>query len=217
MIVMVSNHSGTEVGYLAGRYPGALGHLYSPGGQRGPYRFLPYALDNGAFPAYLAGQPWQPEPWRELLRWAAWSMQAPLWSLVPDVVADREATLRAWSIYLPEVQRWGFRPAFAVQDGMTFKDIPDDAAVLFIGGSDEFKDEAIGPWCRRFPGRVHVGRVTTADRLLRCYRAGAVSVDGNRWFTKNVRVRRGGGGGGQQAELVKFIEETHGRRQEVAA
>lgn len=84
---------------------------------------------------------------------------------------------------------------------MTFDDIPDDDCVLFLGGTTEWKDDAIGPWCARFPGRVHVGRVNNADRLLRCYHHGAISVDGTGWFHRAVRSN-------QLAQLVRFVKET---------
>lgn len=34
---MPSNQTGISMGWLAGRYPGMLGHLYSPGAQVGPF------------------------------------------------------------------------------------------------------------------------------------------------------------------------------------
>lgn len=48
MIVMPANSSGWFWHSLA-RETGRLGHLYSPGGQRGPWPWFPYALDNGAY------------------------------------------------------------------------------------------------------------------------------------------------------------------------
>jgi hypothetical protein len=200
-MVMVSNQTGFEWGYLAGQYPGALGHLYSPGAQRGPWDFMPYALDNGAFPAWEKGKQFDFTAWRLLLNWGRLQQLRPLWAAVPDVVTDREATLAAWGIYEGEVLAAGMRPAFVVQDGMTFADVPSASCVLFIGGSTEWKDAAIEPWCRRFPGRVHVGRVNNADRLLRSYRAGAISVDGTGWWHK-----------AQKAELMQFLRETHQAR-----
>ena len=207
MMTMVSNRSGIEVGFLAGKYPGALGHLYSPRGERGPYPFMPYALDNGAWPAFLNGQEWSEPEWRRLLNWAALSGQAPLWSIVPDVVGNRDATIARWREYVPTVRAYKFRPAFALQDGMTFADVPDSECVLFLGGSTEWKEANIAPWCAEFPGRVHVGRVNTWRRLWLCYQSGAVSVDGTGWFTKK---------GGQAAELLKFIEHLATVRKEAA-
>lgn len=161
MIVMVSNDCGIEAGLLAGRHPGRIGHLYSPGGQRGPWPEIPFGLDNGAWSAHKNGREWDSAEWRELLRWSLLSGHRALWAVVPDVVGDRAATLRLWLQYAAEVRRLGFRPALAVQDGMTFDDVPDDDAVLFLGGSTEWKENAIAPWCARFPGRVHVARVNS--------------------------------------------------------
>jgi hypothetical protein len=200
-MVMVSNQTGIEVGYLAAVHPGRIGHLYSPGGERGPWPYVPYALDNGAWPAFKNGQPWSEPEWRRLLNWAALSGQQPLWCIVPDVVGDRAGTLALWPRFAPEVRRFGWRPAFALQDGMTFDDVPDAECMLFLGGSTEWKEAAIGPWCERFPGRVHVGRVNNWDRLMACYRAGAVSVDGTGWFHKAKRSD-------QRRDLRRFLEGT---------
>jgi hypothetical protein len=90
MTIMIANRTGVEVGYLAATYPGLLGHLYSPGAaKQGPYEFLPYALDKGAFSAWEKRRPWNASEWRLLLYWAALSGQRPLWALVPDMVADQ--------------------------------------------------------------------------------------------------------------------------------
>jgi hypothetical protein len=199
MLIMVSNRTGIEIGLLAARYPGRIGHLYSPGGQRGPWTEVPYALDNGAWTAFLRGRAWDEARWRALITWALMSGCPPLWALVPDVVADRQRTLERWTLFSPLVRQSGLRPAFAVQDGMTFDDVPSDDCVLFLGGSTAWKVAAIEPWCRRFPGRVHVARVNTAARLIKCWRAGAISVDGTGWFRKKSA---------QDSELRKFLRET---------
>jgi hypothetical protein len=205
MMVMVSNHTSFEFGHLATAHPGRIGHLYSPGGQRGPWPFMPYALDNGAYGAHKNKSAWDVREWRELLRWAALSGQKPLWALVPDVVEDRQATIDHWWRYVDEVRAYGFRTAFAVQDGMHFGDVPMTADVVFLGGSTEWKEAAIEVWCKRFPGQVHVGRVNNWDRLVRCWRAGAVSVDGTGWYHKSARSN-------QRGELLKFIKETEAQQ-----
>ncbi len=203
MLIMMSNATGIEIGLLAMRYPRRIGHLFSPGAQRGPWAEIPYALDNGAWPAFLHGTEWNEAEWLALLRWAALAGILPLWALVRDVVGDRDATLRAWEQYEPIVRGFGFRRGFAVQNGMTFGDVPDAECMLFIGGDDKFKDAAIGPWCAEFPGRVHVGRVTGWDRLVRSWRAGAVSVDGNGWYRKGRSATNS-----QANDLRKFLRET---------
>lgn len=202
MIVMVSNQTGIEVGILAERYTGRVGHMYSPGGERGPWRELPHALDNDAWPAAKNKRPRKVDAHRRMLNWSLLSGIPPLWALVPDVVADRDATLHDWDVYAPAMAGMGFRLAFAAQDGMTFDDVPNSECVVFLGGSTAWKDKAIKPWCERFPGRVHVGRVNGMPRLLAAWHAGAISVDGTGWFHK------GRGYGSQAADLRQFLRET---------
>jgi hypothetical protein len=196
VIVMPSNNNGLRVGYLAGKYPGRLGHLYSPGGQRGPYGFMPYALDNGAFGG---GDAWKPEPWVALLEWARLSGQAPRWVLVPDVVGSKSETLERWHEFAPIARQFGWPLAFAVQDGMNILDVPKGTSVVFVGGSTEWKWRTAPSWCKAFP-RVHIGRVNTFRRLRMAESYGAESVDGTGWTR---------GDQSQWDGLVAFLEGNH--------
>jgi hypothetical protein len=200
MMVMPANNTGAWVGYLAGRYEGAMGHLYSPGAQTGPFPFLPYALDNGAFGAFKNGTQWDVHAWRGLLGWSQMSGQRPLWALVPDVVGDKAGTLDAWHRHAGEVISSGMRPAFAVQDGMLPEDVPDEADVIFIGGSTEWKWATAGMWCAAFP-HVHIGRVNTLRWLRVAAAHGAKSVDGTGWFRGDKAQRDG---------LRQFLAEQAG-------
>jgi hypothetical protein len=186
---MVTNSCAAYTHHWATAYPDRLGHLYSPGGQRGPWRWLPFALDSGAWSAHLNGTPFDGDAYRALLEWGAGAQsglppkrQAPLFAVVPDVVSDREGTLESWNRWAGEVAAYNFRPAMAVQDGMTPDDVPAEAEVIFVGGSTAFKWSTMETWCNAFPGRVHVGRVNTYKRLRQCQDAGAVSCDGTGWF-----------------------------------
>lgn len=181
MVIMPANCTGAWVGYLAGRYEGQLGHLYSPGAQRGPFPFLPYALDNGAYGAFTSKEPWDVHAWRALLGWAQGCGQRPLWALVPDAVGQKAATIDLWHQYAAEVKASGFRPAFAVQDGMLPEDVPADAEVIFVGGGTDWKWATAGMWCAAFPW-VHIGRVNTLRWLRVAAKHGARSVDGTGWF-----------------------------------
>ncbi len=132
-----------------------------------------------------------------MLAWSLMQGIPPRFALVPDVVGDRDATLRDWDAYAPGMRAMGFRLGFAAQDGMTFGDVPDADCVVFLGGR---RMEGRGsPWCTAFPGRVHVGRVNAMPRLIAAWRAGAVSVDGTGWFHKT---------GSQANDLRKFLRET---------
>lgn len=207
MRILLSNNTGGPVHWLAGRFPGWVGHLFSPGGQRGPYRYLPYALDNGAYGAFANKTEWDEPAWVRLLEWAKHSGQAPEWVLVPDVVGDKDGTLRNWDRYAPAAKRYGWPLAFAVQDGMTPLDVPADAQVVFVGGSTEWKWETMSLWAFFFP-RVHVGRVNSGHRLAQCYLEGVESVDGTGW----VRA----GWGRQWCQLLAFLE-SHYRETKPAA
>lgn len=202
MVVMSANNSGVWIGWLAGRFPGSIGHLYSPGGQRGPYPFIPYALDNGAYGVHLNGGEWEPTAWEALLDWAHVQSYAPQWVLVPDVVGSRCGTLKAWVNFYPTAKRYGWPIAFAVQDGMSKSDAPKQADIIFVGGSTQWKWATLPVWCAHFP-RVHVGRVNTFRRLVQCERAGAESADGT-GFTR--------GGPERLDDLVRFMEEQNGAR-----
>lgn len=198
MIVMLANNTGIRTGYLAGKYSGKIGHLISPGSERGPFEFINYSLDNGAF----RPQGFQAEPWLKLLEWAKLSGQAPSWVLVPDVVGDRDGTLANWREYSPVAARYGWPLAFAVQDGMEARDVPRNAEVIFVGGSTFWKWRTVSEWCKAFQ-RVHVGRVNVYRRLWECHDAGAESVDGTGWMRGDQRQYRG---------LCAYLAESTGEK-----
>lgn len=181
MRVMPSNNGKALIHYWAGAYPGLLGHLYGLDGFRGPFPWLPYALDNGAFPAFTKGKAWDSGGFLRLLDRAAAAQQAPLWVAVPDVVADRRATLSAWELWAPRVRGYGWPLAFVVQDGMKPADVPADADVVFVGGTTTWKRRTVPMWCREFT-RVHVGRINTERWLWYCDHHGAESCDGTGWM-----------------------------------
>jgi hypothetical protein len=175
MMVMVSNLSGGGFHYLAGRFPGQLGHLYSPGGWRNPIHWFPYALDNGAFKGFD-----EVAFFAHLDKAKAAAIQ-PMWVAVPDVLGDRPGTLARWDEYLDRVAAYGWDLAFVVQDGMTVADVPKRANLIFIGGSMEWKLKTLSMWGAEYP-RVHAGRINTERLLWLCYDAGVESVDGTGWW-----------------------------------
>lgn len=175
---MIANNTGAEARRLFNAFPDRLGHIYSPGGWREPWGT--YALDNGAFVAWTSGQLFDEAKFLKLCNRAKLAA-APAWVAVPDVVTEREATLANWRQWHPKLEPFGWPLAFVVQNGMTPIDVPHDAAVIFVGGSTEWKWETVAMWCAHFP-RVHVGRVNTERLLWQAHRAGAESCDGSGWF-----------------------------------
>ena len=196
MIVMPANNRGMVIGWLAGRFPGCIGHLYSPGGLARLYDFIPFALDNGKFPVWAAGKEWDEAAFIGMLDRVVAVGGRPKWVLVPDVVADRDGTLREWDRWCVRMQSYGWPLAFAVQDGMTAEDVPSEASVVFVGGSTDWKRRTLHDWCDAFD-RVHVGRINTDKWLWECHEAGAESCDGTGWMRGCER---------QFAGLVKFLE-----------
>lgn len=202
MLVMPANNTGIQVGYLAGRYPGMIGHLYGPGGACGPFGFMPYGLENGRYPAWEKKREWDRGAFVALLDRYRYCGHRPLWAAVPDVVTDRAATLASWAEWVPLLRPYGFPLAFVVQDGMAAADVPAAADVVFVGGSTEWKWRTLRRWCADFP-RVHVGRVNGYSGLWQCHDAGAESCDGTGWFRGDQQQLDG---------LYRYLAEASGER-----
>lgn len=198
MIVMPTNNSGIQIGYLAGKYQGRIGWLLSPDGWRKPPSWMPYALDNGAFSAWLNKREWDEQAFIDLLDRTRAHIR-PLWVAVPDVVADAEATKARWPRWAQRIRDITNVPlAFVVQDGMTVADLPEDADVLFVGGSTEWKWRNLKMWTAAHP-RVHVGRVNSERLLWMAHDAGAESCDGTGWMR---------GGEERLAGLQNYLQKT---------
>jgi hypothetical protein len=211
---MVSNNAGGLVHYLAGRYPGKIGWLIGTNCWKEPRRWLPYAIDNGKFSAWGKDQAfggnvdmgkveWTEELFFNLLDRCVLCRYKPLWVSVPDEVGNPEQTLYLWDLYEKRIRDYGWPLAFVVQDGMSPKDVPKSAEVVFLGGSTEWKWRNAALFGAVFP-RIHVGRVNWVDKLEFCDRLGAESCDGTGFF-------RGGEDCQQSEQLQEFIA---GRRRD---
>lgn len=191
MMIMPSNNSSRIVHYFAGKYPGKIGHLFSPKGWFIPQYYMPYALDNGCFTN------WDEFAFFEMLR-RTYGLHKPLWVCCPDAVADAELTFKRWTNYSKRILDLNFRIAFVVQDGMEPQDIPKEAYAVFVGGSTDWKlknaEKFIGktPW-------FHIGRVNTIKRINWAKRIGADSVDGTGFFR---------GKGKQYRDFLEYYEKV---------
>jgi len=188
MIVMPSNNTGFECGYIAGKHQGRIGHLMSVDKLTAPRLDIPWALDNGVFGAWNGGREWQEEPFYKYLEtYAGWN---PLWVVVPDWVGDKKRTLELWDYHSSTVSGFGVPLAIAVQDGMTPTDVPKNADVIFVGGTTSWKWRNLKMWTENFP-RVHVGRVNTYRLLWMAHEVGAESCDGTGWFRGDRKQLQG--------------------------
>ncbi len=153
---------------------GLLGQMVTPDAGNCVTPGAAWALDNGCFNAR-----WTPKKWlAELDR----HKDTPkcLFAVVPDVVADAEATDAMWRRWVSAVRRRGYRCAYVAQDGCG--DIPADAQVVFLGGTTEWKlgadARAIAEMTKASGRWLHMGRVNTLNRLRRAVSLGCDSVDG---------------------------------------
>ncbi len=188
MIVMPSNNSNAHK--LARYHPGQVGLLIGPGGWRDP-RGLPYALDNGRYAVWRRGKTWDEAAFFALLDKAS-KAGGSRWVVVPDVPTDADATFHEWDLWAPRLEPYGIPLAMAAQDGMTPGAIQRNAspAVVFVGGTPEWKRRMLWGWCRNF-SRVHVGAINSPRWLWECHKAGAESCDGTGWYRGDRAQLRG--------------------------
>ena len=177
------DNTGFMCGWIAGKYDGRIGRMFSPPRWYTPAGVIPYVLDNGAYGAWTNQSEWDEGAFYCMLAKADECGEDPLWVVVPDVVADSDATLEKWNEHAPRISRFGFPLAFAVQDGMQPNDVPRNADVIFVGGTTKWKWRNLKMWCEEFP-RVHVGRVNSNRLLWMADKAGAESCDGTGWFRR---------------------------------
>lgn len=174
---MPANNSGWQVHVFATLAPQSIGLLWSPSRRNLKiFPHLEYALDNGL----NFSQSWSKEEWFNLIEAAQASSKAPLFLVVPDKWKDADTTLRLWREWYPILKGYQIPLAFVLQDGINFKDIPDEAEWLFVGGSDEWRYPLMQEIVAL--GRpVHWGRVN-GKRLWECYFNGVRSCDGSGYF-----------------------------------
>ena len=141
-----------------------------------------YALDNGAWSAFIAGVPFQVEPFEQAVSKIGAGAD---FVVAPDIVAGGMTSLAMSLDWLPRLLAVAPVVLIAVQDGMTPADIAphlSDRVGIFVGGTTEWKEETMAVWgalARRHGAICHVGRVNTIRRIRLCAAAGATSFDGS--------------------------------------
>lgn len=181
MRVLLSNNTGCDAMRLLRAYPETTGQLHNVDSFRKPKQ-VRWCLDNGVYARATAGLPadqYDASPVFDFLN--RYINSNADWVAVPDWVGNRLQTLKFWDLYAAQFDQYNINKAFVVQDGMTVADVPQNADVVFVGGSTSFKWRTLPIWIEHFD-RVHVGRVNTYRTLMMAKRAGAESVDGTGWF-----------------------------------
>jgi len=150
-----------------------------------------YALDNGAWTAYSQERPWDEGAFRALV--AKYGEDAD-WIVAPDIVGDGLKSLDLSLTYFDWLHAQTCLVLLAVQDGMIFADVESvlgPRTGVFIGGSTEWKEQAIpvwGPWCAERGVWCHVGRVNARRRIRSCALARCTSFDGSSGSRFSVNV-----------------------------
>lgn len=135
-----------------------------------------WALDNNIFTMEFILTNWM----KALERYQSY-LDTCLFAVAPDVVGDRERTLKQFDQYQPILKDMGYPVALATQDGMTTSDIPwNRVDAIFVGGSVEHKMGEQTGWIIKHAIanhiHVHIGRVNSRKRIMRFWFAD--SVDG---------------------------------------
>lgn len=152
---------------------GVLGQMVTPDTGNRVVPGVPWALDNGCFAAQ-----WTSETWLATLDKHK-DTPGCLFAVVPDVVADAEATDVLWHRWAPAVSRRGYRCAYVAQNGC--RRLPSTEAV-FLGGDTAwkmgFEARDIAAAAKRSGCWLHMGRVNSLRRLRYAASLGCDSVDG---------------------------------------
>ena len=182
--MLYSGSEGSQAG-LAEVEARGMGVMVTAAGWRNPKPGIPWALDNGAFSSWMAGEPFDVRRFERTLRKVP-SSHRPDFAVIPDIVAGGLASL----VFSLSSLRWlphGWPWYLAVQDGMEPRDVlphVNEIGGLFVGGTMEWKLRTGETWvtfghAHDLP--VHIGRCGTVARLVWARRIGADSADSMSW------------------------------------
>lgn len=168
------------------KFPDFVGVLFSPERTR-YYEGIPFAIDNGAFGAWRRGEEWNEKLFCSIVE--KFADKKPGFVVCPDAIANKAQTLKLWDKWSRWLTERNIPSAFVFTDGMELTDIPNDCAVVFIGGSDHHIARAI-KLIPQISKPVHVGRVNYHSRLWAAHNWGAKSCDGTGWFRGDKKQER---------------------------
>ena len=141
-----------------------------------------YALDNGAWSAFVQQEPFDEEAFLVAVDRLG---EGADWIVLPDIVAGGLVSLDYSLRWKERLRGMPTKLLIAVQNGMQIDDVASllsPAVGIFIGGTTEWKEvtaQAWGSLARRRNCHLHVGRVNSARRIRICAAAGANSFDGS--------------------------------------
>ena len=154
-----------------------------------PPRRYPWFYDNGAFRDWKADKPFDVtrfmrDMWRMTTDIENGLMEAPIFIVVPDLVAAGLESLEeseSWLQFLAERHTLLY---LAVQNGMKSEDvsavIEHGYGGLFVGGTDDWKMKTMGEWAdlaHWHDLKCHVGRISTPGKMELAYGCYIDSID----------------------------------------
>lgn len=180
----------------------SMGRLVAANSWKNPIADIPWVFDNGAFHAFNNGKPFDKDAFARCaifdeetgfnkIQMGSYAIRLPDFGVCPDIVRGGKKSL---DFSLSWMERLSAFPEFpwylAVQDGMSVEDVAEawDLAIelecpfggIFVGGSLEWKFETTPQWVQFAHERgvkVHVGRISSIERLKWAERLGVDSVD----------------------------------------
>lgn len=142
-------------------------------------KHYPFALDNGAFGAFMHEQPFDALAFLTAMK----RLPGADFVVIPDKIAAGQTSLEysvKWRAVLPD----GPHYYLAVQDGMKQEKIPSvlraKISGLFVGGTIEWKLATMAEWvafAHEHDLKCHVGRIGTLERIMQAERLRVDSVD----------------------------------------
>ena len=143
---------------------------------------MPYALDNGAWSAFVQQRPWDRRAFESTFEKLGPGAD---FVVLPDIVAGGFDSLLLSLEWLDRLGNWPGLLLLAVQNGMEPEQVApflSKRVGLFVGGDTDWKLATLPAWARlahRLGLYIHVARVDTARRIRYCSGFHVSSFDGS--------------------------------------
>ena len=172
-----------------------FGYMHSAFHWKTPYKGLIWALDNGAYSAWVRGFPFPEKKFLQCLEEKIPQDNPPNFIICPDIVAMGKESLSfsvLWRKRLPN----DYNYYLSVQDGMEKGDVLPHITEfdgIFVGGTMKWKLRTAAKWCflaheNGLP--CHIARIGTFKRLVFARSVSADSIDSSTFVQGRNRFGR---------------------------
>ena len=153
-----------------------------------------YALDNGAYSAWVNGNEFDAEAFLKIVSKADECDRKPDFVICPDIVGAGVTSLEFSLQWLEDLPRDDYY--LAVQDGMKVSDVEphiNKFKGLFVGGTMDWKLRSSARWIQlahNHKKKCHIARVGTLPRLMWAKTLEADSVDSTTFIQRPGNLKR---------------------------